>query len=81
MNAPAAGRSARPAPALSTARASVLFGALALTFCGLLVRSFYLQWVDHGFLQVQGAARFSRNLEVPAHRGRIVDRSGDPLAI
>jgi hypothetical protein len=29
----------------------------------------------------QGAARFSREIEVPAHRGRIVDRYGDALAI
>ena len=29
----------------------------------------------------QGAARFSREIEVPAHRGRIVDRFGDALAI
>ena len=29
------------------------------------------------FLQEQGSARYSRELELPAHRGRIVDRFGD----
>ena len=74
----------RPAPAeaqLSRVRALVLFGALALLFAVLLGRSLYLQWIDNDFLQEQGAARFSRQLEIPAHRGRIVDRFGDALAI
>jgi len=74
--------SARPAaPRLSRPRAPVLFGALALLFAGLLGRSLYLQWLDNDFLQEQGKARFSRQLEIPAHRGRIVDRFGDALAI
>ena len=33
------------------------------------------------FLQEQGSSRYSRDLEVPAHRGRILDRLGEPLAI
>ena len=48
---------------------------------GSLGRSLYLQWIDNEFLQEQGAARYSRELEVPAHRGRIVDRIGEALAI
>jgi cell division protein FtsI (penicillin-binding protein 3) len=67
--------------ALPRARVNVLFGALAAAFAVLLGRSLYLQWVENDFLQEKGAARFSRELELPAHRGRIVDRSGDPLAI
>jgi cell division protein FtsI (penicillin-binding protein 3) len=62
-------------------RAPMLFGMLAAVFAVLLGRSLYLQWVDNGFLQEKGAARFSRELELPAHRGRIVDRLGDALAI
>ena len=31
--------------------------------------------------RTQGSARHSRELEVPAHRGRIVDRFGEPLAL
>ncbi|HSV18654.1 MAG TPA: penicillin-binding protein 2 [Casimicrobiaceae bacterium] len=74
-------RAAPTGPLLSRPRALVLFGALAALFAVLLGRSLYLQWIDNGFLQEQGAARSSRQLEIPAHRGRIVDRFGDALAI
>jgi cell division protein FtsI (penicillin-binding protein 3) len=47
----------------------------------LLGRSLYLQRIDNDFLQEQGSSRYSREIDVPAHRGRIVDRFGDPLAI
>jgi cell division protein FtsI (penicillin-binding protein 3) len=71
-----------PPPAeLPRARALVIFGALALLFVVLIGRSLYLQWVENDFLQGQGEARFSREIEVPAHRGRIVDRNGAALAI
>ncbi|MGE5171806.1 MAG: peptidoglycan D,D-transpeptidase FtsI family protein [Rudaea sp.] len=70
-----------PPAELPRSRALVLFGALAALFAMLLGRSLYLQWLEYGFLQGQGAARFSRELEVPAHRGRIVDRNGSALAI
>lgn len=66
---------------LPSFRAPLLFGMLALLFAGLVGRSLYLQWMDNEFLQSQGSARHSRELEVPAHRGRIVDRSGEALAV
>jgi cell division protein FtsI (penicillin-binding protein 3) len=62
-------------------RASLVFGGLALAFVALAGRSLYLQGVEDEFLQGQGKARYARELEVPAHRGRIVDRHGDALAI
>ena len=62
-------------------RAPLVFGLLALLFAGLTGRSVYLQSVDNEFLQTQGSARHSRELEVPAHRGRIIDRSGEALAL
>ena len=62
-------------------RAPLVFALLALLFVGLAGRSVYLQSVDHEFLQTQGSARYSRDLEVPAHRGRIIDRSGEALAL
>jgi len=68
-------------PAISGGRAAILFGGLALLFSMLAIRSLYLQWVDNAFLQERGAARYSRELELPAHRGRIVDRHGEPLAV
>jgi cell division protein FtsI (penicillin-binding protein 3) len=67
--------------ALPRLRAPLLFGALAVLFAGLVGRSLYLQWIDNEFLQSQGSARHSRELEVPAHRGRIVDRTGEALAV
>jgi len=72
---------AQDAPRLPRLRAPLVFGGLLLLLIGLLGRSLYLQKIDNGFLQEQGSSRYSRDIEVPAHRGRIVDRFGDPLAI
>jgi len=77
----AALRRAPDPPMLPRMRAPIVFGALALLFAGLVARSVYLMSIDNEFLQTQGTARHSRDLEVPAHRGRIVDRFGDPLAL
>jgi cell division protein FtsI (penicillin-binding protein 3) len=74
----------RGAPVLLTLprfRSPLVFGALAILFLVLLARALYLQWLDNEFLQGQGTARHSRELEVPAHRGRIVDRAGEALAL
>jgi len=74
-------RHVAPPAELPRVRALVLFGSVGALFVVLLGRSLYLQWMENDFLQGQGAARFSREIEVPAHRGRIVDRYGDALAI
>ena len=80
-----AGRAVRNRAAVPLAlprfRSPLVFGALAVLFMVLLARSLYLQWFDNEFLQGQGTARHSRELEVPAHRGRIVDRAGEALAL
>ncbi len=58
--------------------------AVALLLAGFVVlagRSIYLQSMHTVFLQGKGEARYSRVLEVPATRGRIVDRNGEALAI
>jgi len=68
-------------PKLPRLRAPLVFGGLLVLLVGLLGRSLYLQRVDNAFLQEQGSSRYSRDIEVPAHRGRIVDRYGEPLAI
>ena len=47
----------------------------------LLVRLFYLQIVDHDFLAAQGNDRFVRTAQISAHRGSILDRNGEPLAV
>ena len=54
---------------------------LAAGFALLAGRALYLQALETEFLQGKGDARYSRLIEVPATRGRIVDRRGDALAI
>lgn len=51
-------------------------------FAGVLIwRAVDLQVLKRDFLLNQGDARFLRDLEIPAHRGMIRDRNGEPLAI
>ena len=70
-----------PAPRSFRWRAGVLLGLLTLACGALLWRAVDLQLVDHGFLARQGDARFSRVLQIAAHRGTITDRYGEPLAV
>jgi cell division protein FtsI (penicillin-binding protein 3) len=62
-------------------RASLLLGVLMASALGLMWRAVDLQLVDHGFLAREGDARFSRVLDIAAHRGTISDRYGEPLAV
>ena len=62
-------------------RASLLLGLLGLGGVGLLWRAVDLQLVDHRFLAREGDARYSRVLDIAAHRGTITDRYGEPLAV
>ncbi len=62
-------------------RASVLFVVLLAGLAGLLGRGVYLQGIHNDFLQEKGNARYSRVIEVSAHRGMIRDRNGEPLAV
>jgi cell division protein FtsI (penicillin-binding protein 3) len=55
-------------------------GAIALGFCGLAARAAYIQVVANDFFQRQGEVRFARTLDLPANRGRILDRNGLILA-
>jgi cell division protein FtsI (penicillin-binding protein 3) len=66
---------------LPSARATVLLSLLLLWFSVLVVRALYLQIWHNDFLQQEGASRFSRIVELPAHRGMVTDRHGEPLAI
>ncbi|MGZ5103073.1 MAG: peptidoglycan D,D-transpeptidase FtsI family protein [Usitatibacter sp.] len=50
-------------------------------FATLGGRAFYLQAMHTGFLQAKGEARYARVLELPASRGPVNDRNGQPLAI
>jgi cell division protein FtsI (penicillin-binding protein 3) len=62
-------------------RARVVTVLFACGFIALIGRAFYLQEMNEGFLQKEGASRYSRVIEVPANRGRILDRNGEPLAV
>jgi len=58
---------------------------LGVLLCLLLWRVISLQVLDgtygYEFLQGQGDARSLRYAEIPAHRGLITDRRGEPLAV
>lgn len=54
---------------------------LSILTCALLVRAVYLQLIDHERLRHQGEQRTVRTLTIPAHRGMIVDRHHEPLAV
>ncbi|MCX7240084.1 MAG: penicillin-binding protein 2 [Burkholderiales bacterium] len=61
-------------------RSKFIVAAIALGFCGLAARAAYIQVVANRFFQHQGEVRFARTLELPANRGRILDRNGMILA-
>jgi cell division protein FtsI (penicillin-binding protein 3) len=61
-------------------RSKLVVGAVALAFCGLAARAAYIQVVANDFFQRQGEVRFARTLDLPANRGRILDRNGLILA-
>jgi len=62
-------------------RARVVLIALVAGFAVLGGRAVYLQAVRTDFLQEKGDARYSRVIEIPATRGRILDRNGEALAV
>lgn len=59
--------------------------ALLLMFLGcslaLIARAVQLQVMDTEYLQDQGNERFLREVSIPATRGLIRDRNGEPLAV
>ncbi len=68
--------------AMSFARRRLLIGlALAVGFASVSASAFYRQVFETQFLQEEGAKRFLRDREIPARRGIITDRNGEPLAI
>ncbi len=61
-------------------RSQFIVACIALGFIGLLVRAVYVQVVGNAFFIKQGTVRFERQLDIPANRGRILDRNGLILA-
>jgi cell division protein FtsI (penicillin-binding protein 3) len=61
-------------------RSKFLVALVGASFCGLLGRALYVQVIGTDFFQRQGEIRYARTLELPASRGRILDRNGLILA-
>ncbi len=68
---------ASPAPVW---RSKLIVAGIALGFAVLAGRAVYIQVLDNEFFRKQGEVRFARTLELPASRGRIMDRNGLVLA-
>ncbi len=62
-------------------RFRVVLGLLAVMVAAISWRIVDLQVIDHDFLKGQGDARSLRHIPIPAHRGLITDRNGEPLAV
>jgi cell division protein FtsI (penicillin-binding protein 3) len=62
-------------------RFRVMVGLLTLMVGAICWRIVDLQVVDREFLIGQGDARSMRHIPIPAHRGLITDRNGEPLAV
>ncbi|MBF8732555.1 MULTISPECIES: peptidoglycan D,D-transpeptidase FtsI family protein [Pseudomonas] len=62
-------------------RFRVVIALLALMVGAIAWRIIDLQVIDRDFLKGQGDARSLRHIPIPAHRGLITDRNGEPLAV
>lgn len=62
-------------------RFRVVLALLAVMVGAIAWRIVDLQVVDRDFLKGQGDARSLRHIPIPAHRGLITDRNGEPLAV
>jgi len=62
-------------------RRVLVLGVFALGMLVLVGRAIDLQVLKQDFLRGQGDARHLRVVGMPAHRGMITDRNGEPLAI
>ncbi len=62
-------------------RFRVVLGLLGIMVAAIAWRIIDLQVVDRAFLKGQGDARSVRHIPIPAHRGLITDRNGEPLAV
>jgi cell division protein FtsI (penicillin-binding protein 3) len=61
-------------------RSKFIVACIALGFVVLAARAAWVQVFGNAFFQRQGEVRFARTLELPANRGRILDRNGLLLA-
>jgi cell division protein FtsI (penicillin-binding protein 3) len=67
--------------ALASWRFWTIVICFSLAFIGLIWRMIDLMVIDRAFLKGQGDARSVRMVSIPAYRGMITDRNGEPLAV
>ncbi|PXW24464.1 peptidoglycan D,D-transpeptidase FtsI family protein [Paraburkholderia caballeronis] len=65
---------------LSMWRSKLVVFLLFMAFAALAGRAFWIQGPGNAFYQKQGESRYQRTLELPATRGKILDRNGLVLA-
>ncbi|CAK0772228.1 Peptidoglycan D,D-transpeptidase FtsI [Gammaproteobacteria bacterium] len=70
-----------PSTSKPLTRRIVLLAILGVAAMALVMRALWLQVLDRDFLRSQGEARAVRTIPIPAHRGMITDRFGEPLAV
>ena len=56
---------------------AIMLAMVTVTVAG----AFYRQVIETDFLQSEGARRYLRESQIPARRGMILDRNGEPLAV
>ena len=61
-------------------RSKFIVAMIAIGFIGLIARATYIQVINNTFFKRQGEVRFVRTLDLPANRGKILDRNGLILA-
>ena len=61
-------------------RSKLIVAMIALGFGVLAARAVYIQVIENDFFKQKGAVRFARTLDLPANRGRVLDRNGLILA-
>ncbi len=61
-------------------RSRFVVALMGIGFAGLIGRAAYVQIVRPDFFQKEGEKRYAHTIEVPATRGRILDRHGQLLA-
>ena len=62
-------------------RRYLVVSAFSIAMVSLIARGFYLQVLDHDYLRGEADARQLRTVEMSAHRGPILDRNGEAVAI
>jgi cell division protein FtsI (penicillin-binding protein 3) len=65
----------------SNRRIRLLLAAFVLVFAGTLTRAVWLQAVQAGTFERLASSQHRETIEIPAGRGTIFDRTGEPLAI